>query len=94
MMAPCLSIAHELRTQRSSHRDLCRQIKDKELHKCYLELATKFVTVCHDIYIDSEPWENMAQLRTVRVWDNVQSVAESRAISTRIVTPLNKEVLE
>ena len=66
-------------------------ITDKDLHVNHLQISQRFVTLAHDVYLDAEPYEPMATVRTVRIWANVKRAADSHALSTRLTTSLNEK---
>lgn len=64
-------------------------ICSKELQKRNIGVVAQFVGMARDMYVDSEPHEAMVYVKTVRIWENVQSAAESGSLSSRLTTELD-----
>mgnify|MGYP007078092948 CR=1 FL=1 len=52
-------------------------------------VAAMFVGLIRYVYIDNEPNELMAYVKTVRIWKNVPSAAKSRDMSTRLTMKMD-----
>jgi hypothetical protein len=63
-------------------------ITSPKLNRSYLHVVTQFVEIAVDCYVDHEPHELMTHVKTVRIWGNVERVAESGKLSSRITTVL------
>jgi hypothetical protein len=61
-------------------------ITDEALQRENLQVCAQFVGIMHDIHVDCEPHEEITRLRTIRLWDNVETAASQRALSSRLTT--------
>jgi hypothetical protein len=52
-------------------------IHSPPLNEHYLGVVTKFVRIAVGAYIDNEPYGVMARVQTVRIWKDIEDVAEA-----------------
>ncbi|KAL1529829.1 hypothetical protein AB1Y20_000761 [Prymnesium parvum] len=57
----------------------------------FVSVCAGFVGLIRRLYIDNEPHELMARLKTVRIWKNVQTAAESMQLSTRLTMKVDTD---
>jgi hypothetical protein len=60
-------------------------IVSPELNRDHLPVVTEFVNLAIQLYIDAEPHEQMARVRTVRIWDNVRKAADTKLVTARLI---------
>jgi len=58
------------------------------LQRRRLGVCTAAAAVARCLYVDTEPHQLMARVKTVRIWANVSPAAESGALSSRLTTVL------
>ena len=79
----------EISTRFVSIGELCAAFCLASVPICEVRHVWAYSAAVHDLYADSEPYEHMARLRTVRTWANIPKAAESKALSARLTTSLN-----
>lgn len=62
-------------------------VKSESLQHSHRSICAQFVGIIRTVYVDVEPHEEVLCLRTVRMWKNVETIARSHHLSSRIMRP-------